>query len=48
MQHGLAEVNHSRSMVPFGCFVVRSTETTTQLHIWDLFLKYYEIKVLIY
>lgn len=31
-------------MVPFGCFVVRSKETHSQLHVWDLLLKYYEMK----
>jgi hypothetical protein len=32
-------------MVPFGCFVVRSKETQTQMHVWELIMKYYEMKV---
>lgn len=47
MQHGLYEVNHgaSSSMVPFvGCFVVRSKDNQTQLHVWDLITKYYSMK----
>ena len=31
-------------LVPFGCFVVRSKETQTPLHAWDLLAKYYESK----
>lgn len=44
MQHGLVEINRGTSMVPFGCFVVRSKEVQNHLHIWELILKYYEIK----
>lgn len=45
MQHGLVEISHgSASLVPFGCFVVRSKDNQTQMHVWDLLLKYYEIK----
>lgn len=43
MQHGLIEVNRGSSMVPFGCFVVRSKEVQNQLHIWELLMKYFEI-----
>ena len=45
MQHGLLEVNRGTSLVPFGCFVVRSKETQNQMHVWDLIMKYYEMKV---
>lgn len=45
MQHGLMEVTHNNSIVPFGCFVVRSKENHVQLHVWDLLLKFYEMKV---
>lgn len=31
--------------MPFGCFVVRSKETQSQMHIWDLVMKYYDMKV---
>ena len=45
MQHGLVEVNRASSLVPFGCFVVRSKETQIQMHVWELIMKYYEMKV---
>lgn len=48
MQHGLIETSHNTSLVPafaFACFPIRAKETHQQLHIWDLFLKYYEVKV---
>ena len=46
LQHGLFEVQHGTSMVPYGCFVVRSSKgNSNQLHAWDLFIKYYEMKV---
>lgn len=45
LQHGLVEVSHSSStLVPFGCFVVRSKESQAQMHAWDLLVKYYESK----
>lgn len=44
MQHGLFEMNHGTSMVPFGCFVARSKGVQNQLHAWELLMKYYEIK----
>lgn len=44
LQHGLIEVSFGTSMVPFGCFVVRSKENQTQMHVWDLLIKYYESK----
>lgn len=44
MQHGLVEINRGSSLVPFGCFVVRSKETQSQMHIWDLVMKYYDMK----
>lgn len=44
LQHGLIEVSYGSSMVPFGCFVVRSRETQSQMHAWDLLNKYYESK----
>jgi hypothetical protein len=45
MQHGLVEMNRGSSLVPFGCFVVRSKEIQNQLHVWELLKKYFEIKV---
>jgi hypothetical protein len=45
MQHGLIEIKHNTSIVPFGCFVVRSKENQNQLHVWDLLEKFFEIKV---
>ena len=45
MQHGLMEVGQSSSLVPFGCFPNRSAQATRMLHAWDLFLKFYEMKV---
>lgn len=50
LQHGLYETSYSGSgggggsMVPFGCFVVRSRETATPMHAWDLLVKYYDAK----
>lgn len=44
LQHGLIETSHGSSMVPFGCFVVRSKNNQSQLHAWDLFIKYFEMK----
>jgi hypothetical protein len=44
MQHGLIEIKNASSMVPFGCFVVRSKESQNQLHAWDLLEKFFEIK----
>ncbi len=47
MQHGLVETIHggNNSLVPLvGCFVVRSKENQTQLHVWDLIMKYYNMK----
>lgn len=44
MQHGLIEVKRGTSLVPFGCFVVRSKESPNQMHVWELFLKYFDIK----
>lgn len=44
MQHGLIESSNSSSMVPFGCFVVRSKESAAQMHVWDLLIKYYDAK----
>lgn len=45
MQHGLIEVNRGgQSVVPFGCFPVRSKEIQNQMHVWDLIMKYYEMK----
>lgn len=44
MQHGLIETNRGTSLVPFGCFVVRSKEVQNKLHIWELLMKYFEIK----
>ena len=50
LQHGLFETNHGTgsnisSLVPFGCFVVRSKESSLQMHAWDLLTKYYTMKV---
>ena len=45
MQHGLIETNRGSALVPFGCFVVRSKEIQNQLHVWELLMKYFEIKV---
>ena len=44
MQHGLIEVKRGTSIVPFGCFVVRAKESPNQMHIWELFMKYFDIK----
>lgn len=44
MQHGLMQVGQSSSMVPIGCFVLRSASAPSLMHAWDLVLKYYEIK----
>lgn len=45
LQHGLMEVNYTTSLVPaFACFPLRARENEKQLHAWDLFTKYYEIK----
>lgn len=44
MQHGLNETNRGNSLVPFGCFVVRSKEVHSKLHAWELLMKYFEIK----
>ncbi|CAF0889194.1 unnamed protein product [Brachionus calyciflorus] len=46
MQHGLVEVSYggASSLVPFGCFSVRSKDNQSQMHIWELLLKYYELK----
>jgi hypothetical protein len=45
LQHGLVEVTHGTSMVPFGCFVVRSSKgNPNQMHAWSLLAKYYEMK----
>ena len=49
-EHGLIQTIHgSSSLVPaaFSCFPIRARETeSSQLHVWDLFIKYFEIKVL--
>ena len=46
LQHGLMEVGQSTSMVPFGCFPTRGARPAqTMMHAWDLFVKYYEMKV---
>ncbi|XP_064477264.1 RUN domain-containing protein 1-like [Ornithodoros turicata] len=44
IQHGLMQVGQSTSIVPLGCFVLRSASVPSLLHAWDLILKYYEIK----
>lgn len=44
MQHGLIELSNSSSIVPFGCFVARSKESGSQMHIWDLLIKYFDAK----
>ncbi|XP_077549438.1 RUN domain-containing protein 1 isoform X2 [Haemaphysalis longicornis] len=44
MQHGLMEIGQSSSLVPLGCFALRSASAPSLLHAWDLVLKYYEIK----
>ncbi|XP_075527538.1 RUN domain-containing protein 1 [Dermacentor variabilis] len=44
MQHGLMEIGQSSSLVPLGCFTLRSASAPSLLHAWDLILKYYEIK----
>ena len=49
LQHGLVESTQGAgagsSLIPFGCFVVRSKESSqSQLHAWDLLLKYYGMK----
>ena len=48
MQHGLVETTYGNSLVPFGCFVIRSKENQNQLHVWDLLTKYYEMKVALF
>jgi hypothetical protein len=47
LEHGLIQTTQSSSsLVPvFTCFPIRARETINQLHVWDLFTKYYEIKV---
>ena len=47
MQHGLVEINRGNSLVPFGCFVVRSKEVQNKIHVWELLMKYFEIKVIL-
>jgi hypothetical protein len=44
MQHGLTELNRTSTMAPFGCFVVRSQAVQSQLHVWELLMKYFEFK----
>lgn len=44
MQHGLIELSNSSSIVPFGCFVARSKESGSPMHIWDLLTKYFDAK----
>ena len=46
LQHGLVQTSQSNSIVPaFACFPVRAREMENHLHIWDLFTKYFEVKV---
>ncbi|CAM1306729.1 RUNDC1 (predicted) [Pycnogonum litorale] len=44
IQHGLMPVGQSKSLVPLGCFPVRSDSSRTMMHAWDLILKYYQQK----
>ncbi|KAG8230205.1 hypothetical protein J437_LFUL009266, partial [Ladona fulva] len=45
MQHGLMPVGQSASLVPFiGCFPTRSSSVSTNMHAWELILKYYHKK----
>jgi len=43
----ILKVNQGQSLVPFlGCLPSRSSsDSTHMMHAWDLFLKYYEVKV---
>jgi hypothetical protein len=47
LQHGLMEMGQGQSVVAFGCFPTRSSQQqpSTMMHAWDLFVKYYEMKV---
>ena len=48
LQHGLMEVGQSSSLVPFGCFSTRRSQPAQaprMMHAWDLFTRYYEMKV---
>ena len=47
LQHGLMEVGQSTSLVPLGCFPARSraAHTPKMMHAWDLFVRYYDMKV---
>ncbi|XP_046407221.1 RUN domain-containing protein 1 isoform X1 [Ischnura elegans] len=45
VQHGLMPVGQSSSLVPFiGCFPTRSNAVNTNMHAWELILKYYAMK----
>ncbi len=45
MQHGLVELSRTSTLAPFGCFVGRSQTVQAQMHVWDLLMKYFDIKV---
>ncbi|XP_076356778.1 RUN domain-containing protein 1-like [Tachypleus tridentatus] len=48
LQHGLMPIGQSTSLVPVGCFPIRSgTAVSRMMHLWDLVLKYYELKTVI-
>ncbi|UJR14993.1 hypothetical protein I4U23_001970 [Adineta vaga] len=46
MEHGLYETNYSTTLAVWGCFATRANYASTNdtMHIWKLFLKYYEMK----
>ncbi|XP_046615825.1 RUN domain-containing protein 1 isoform X2 [Neodiprion virginianus] len=45
LQHGLTLDNQASSVVPFvGCFPQRHNSSTNSMHIWELILRYYDIK----
>ncbi|KAJ8888628.1 hypothetical protein PR048_008120 [Dryococelus australis] len=45
MQHGLMPIGQSESIVPFvGCFAHTQSPVDKTMHVWELILKYYELK----
>ncbi|XP_070565440.1 LOW QUALITY PROTEIN: RUN domain-containing protein 1-like [Ptychodera flava] len=44
-QHGMMKLSPSRSVVlPLACFVPRSSQVSTSVHPWQMFIDYYEMK----
>ncbi|XP_012250836.2 RUN domain-containing protein 1-like [Athalia rosae] len=45
LHHGLTSDSHASSVVPFiGCFPQRNNTSANSMHIWELILRYYDIK----